>query len=195
MVVGGSGVGRGVVLSTLGPGRLSSTNTHHLQEGGCWGKAKEERKKKKESRAVQRERERVRQREAESDWERGGGGREWEARWCHICTKPIPETAVTWLLSPGALSASWLAWSERTTVKYTHILHKLSQKIKSDVTKIFSLRFEIIFSFDKINCASVMWFYFELFFLWNFCSCSKVSMNSWLQTVLVVLLKYIYIYY
>lgn len=86
------------------------------RRGGCWGKAKE-----KKSRAVQRGRERQRMTGRER-----GGGREWEARWCHICTKPIPEAIVTWPLSPDAFSTSRLASSKHTTVKYMRIIQAVT---------------------------------------------------------------------
>lgn len=106
--VGGSGVPLCVHVRPQTPEQ--HRHTPSLRGGGCWGEAKERKKAEQKLRGKERQRMTGRER---------GGGREWEACWCHICTKPIPETIVTWPPSPDALSTSPLALSRHTT-------HKLS---------------------------------------------------------------------
>lgn len=124
--------GMGVLsVCTLGHQRPSSSDTRHLWEGGCWGKAKE---KKKQS-VTERERQRKTGRER-------GGGREWEACWCHICTKPIPATMVTWHLSPDALVPLSLPWAD-TLKPNAYMLYKVSHSINVNCDMLKKIEFPL----------------------------------------------------
>lgn len=131
-------------VCALGPRRPSSTDTRHLWEGGCWGKASEKKKT-----VARRERERGRERLKE----RGEEG-EWEACWCHICTKPIPATMVTWLLSPDVLAPLCLPQAD-TLQPTAYLLYKVLHKLKHYFTEVFfqnwNLWFNLLYSQREIN--------------------------------------------